>query len=341
MHNEFSRVRRSEFRSSFALLAQSSLFLLTSRCRQRVDLLTYCRKKNKRAAVAALLDFLEQREAANQATIDVVEGDIGRGACGVVKAVRLKSGVPAVLKVFESERSEELDFLRLTCAARQLEHPHLVRVLGFVAPNAVLLAREVASAEAVIERARRLHAATPDAVVLVWGRQVLEGLQWLHSAGICHGDLKSSNILIGREHFCAKLSDFAGRCRTLTHLAPEQLDAEQGGLPSAEADVYSLGMTLWELLALQWPFVELGDRSAIARSVRQGRRPDTTTIPPRFAALINRMWAQDPTARPSVLSCLETFQQLHEQSQPPVTPDAVDEWIELLGFEVPTKDQRL
>jgi serine/threonine-protein kinase len=108
-------------------------------------------------------------------------------------------------------------------------------------------------------------------------RQILDGLDALHAAGIVHGDVKSDNVLLARDaagNSIAKLIDF-GLAHELDaiavtedglvpgtpeYMAPEVIRGE-GSTPAS--DLYAVGVILYELLVGETPFCT-GDASAIA-----------------------------------------------------------------------------
>jgi tetratricopeptide (TPR) repeat protein len=104
-----------------------------------------------------------------------------------------------------------------------------------------------------------------DALLLQFA-QVAEALAYLHSKGICHRDLKPSNILLTDDarpmlldfNLSAELDSSDGRLGgTLPYMAPEQIKAMLGGATDeldARADVFSMGVILYELLTGALPF---------------------------------------------------------------------------------------
>ncbi|TFK67614.1 kinase-like protein [Pluteus cervinus] len=145
---------------------------------------------------------------------------------------------------------------------------------------------------------------------------VVSALLYLHHNDIVHADLKGGNVLVGDNHR-ALLTDFglslilddirsqsaissqAGPRGTLRWMAPECLDGER---PDKASDVYSLGITIWEIFSEEVPFAKYVDRVLTRVVVDQKKRP---ARPERLTDdgiwdIIQRCWGPDPTSRPSV-----------------------------------------
>src|SRR5436305_10078370 len=151
-----------------------------------------------------------------------------------------------------------------------------------------------------------------DAQAVEAGAQILEALAHAHSRGIVHRDVKPSNVLVAEgEELSVRLLDF-GLAQlaeeesltatgdvpgTLAYVPPERLHGEPG---SAAADVWAVGVLLWESLSGWHPFWN-GSLLETARKIETGApplshvRPD---LPKPLAALVDRMLALDPAARP-------------------------------------------
>ncbi|MCY1073441.1 serine/threonine-protein kinase [Archangium lansingense] len=143
-------------------------------------------------------------------------------------------------------------------------------------------------------------------------RQVGEVLGRVHAAGLVHRDLKPENVFL-RTGGTVALLDFglarhsegaetlgltqAGqRLGTVHYMAPEQF--QDARYADARADVYALGVLLFELLTGRPPFV--GEAPEVVRghlSLRPPRPSSLTAIPPELEALLLRCLAKEPPAR--------------------------------------------
>lgn len=175
-----------------------------------------------------------------------------------------------------------------------------------------------------------------DASVWVVAR-IAEGLAHAHQRGILHRDLKPANILLaadGRPMILDfNLSDdvvVGGRCGlmvggTLPYMAPEHLRSVLTGQPTGcAADIYSLGVILFELLARRRPFPDrVGAVGEVLRRMiadRQGERPDVRhvngQVPPSIAAVVKRCLAWEPTERYASAEALAEDLRRHQHDLP-------------------------
>lgn len=164
---------------------------------------------------------------------------------------------------------------------------------------------------------------------------IAQGLQYLHTrqgGAVFHGDLKGSNVLIS-DSGQAVLADFdlsllvdstfslttSGRAGyTLHWTAPEILEGGVGGQKSAEADVWSFGMTLLELFTRKIPFHPF-TLHAVAYRVSLGRTPDRPSDEDTCSRLTDEWWTTcvkcwnfDPLLRPRITDVLQTIRKIQQ-----------------------------
>lgn len=259
---------------------------------------------------------------------------LGEGAFGVAHLVRDKrNGVLRVLKTINKKHAQ-VPQSQLESEIKNMkacDHPHIVRLFEYYDDyeNVYLIMERAAGGELqkVIMAQKRQGRYLPDRWVATLMRQCLEAVSYCHSMGIIHKDLKSENILLMRvcnmddpgciphavlidlgiaELFSSRLGRRA-RCTvvagTPTHMAPEVWMGSFGQV----ADVWSMGVVLFELLCGQLPFMCSSPNSASEwlRLHRQGPAWPLlahTTTPAR--ALCTRMLCFDERMRPTATQCL-------------------------------------
>lgn len=221
-----------------------------------------------------------------------------------------------VVKVLKSQHAD--DDLALQVLQREAEvgrhssHPNLVPILEAQLdarpPHLVMPRLEGAALSAAIEGVGRLVVSQA-----LWiTRQVAQAIRHLHAQGWIHGDVKPANIIVSREGH-ATLIDLGSALRpdeslydawrpvvgTLHYVAPEMMTSATRTGPSC--DIYSLGVTLFQMLAGQLPFQHSEPARLVEAHLRQPP-PSLTSlragIPESVAKLTRRMIAKNPLRRP-------------------------------------------
>lgn len=207
-----------------------------------------------------------------------VVGTIGRGGMGGVLEVEDDAGARFALKTPLTDVAGSTDvtrrFAREANALRLLEHPNLVAAVDvFVEAGMLMLVMEKVEGQTLGQRLRANGAFAPRHA-LVLARQILAGVGHAHAQGIVHRDLKPDNVILvprgGWDQ--VKIIDFglvklvgdaaaafgAGALTstglvfgTPAYMAPEQA---LGRLVDGRADVYAVGVMLFEMLAGAMPF---------------------------------------------------------------------------------------
>ncbi|MEO7684040.1 MAG: serine/threonine-protein kinase, partial [Gemmatimonadaceae bacterium] len=239
------------------------------------------------------------RDGARDASLPTMEfgpyritGVLGEGGMGVVYlAERADLGSRAAIKILRDAwlspaRRERFAAEQRTLA--QLNHPSIARIYdaGTLAEGTPWFVMEYVEGVPITTHCRGHSLTIPQRLGLF--RKVCEAVQHAHSQLVVHRDLKPSNILV-RPDGSVKLLDFGIskqldsldqlpdqtrtgiRLMTPAYAAPEQMRGERVGL---HADVYSLGVVLYELLVGRLPF-DLTNRSpAEAERILLEREPE-------------------------------------------------------------------
>ena len=143
-------------------------------------------------------------------------------------------------------------------------------------------------------------------------QSLAEALHHAHQRGVLHRDIKPSNVLIspdGRVRLCdfglaalddsARLTGSGAQLGTLAYMAPEQFRGESARLTPA-TDVYALGITLHELLALRHPFVKPGEnaaRMALLDADAPPLRSRNRSVPADIDVICAKALERDPARR--------------------------------------------
>ena len=202
-------------------------------------------------------------------------------------------------------------FQREARATARLEHPHAVRIYDAGEDvEGLFLVLELVSGESVQERLRR--GVLPAATVAAVGRQAASALAAAHALGIVHRDIKPANLLLTADGQ-VKVADFGvarllgeerltsegGIVGTPDYMAPEQVE---GGEIGPSADMFALGIVLYEMLTGNRPFGKGTTSEILARIVRADVPPLPPDIREREPALCRTILAllnKKPEDRPS------------------------------------------
>ncbi len=274
---------------------------------------------------------------------------LGQGGMGeVYEAVDLDLGRHVALKFVAPAAAGDPDALRRlereARAAAALHHPRIATLFAFDrTTERPFLAMELLRGPTL----RDVLAGGPLPVdeALAIARDVAEGLAFAHRHGVVHRDVKPGNLMFD-EAGAIKITDF-GLARTAdashltvtgaslgtpSYMAPETLGADAhaeagaaGTVPAAApADVFALGVTLFEMLAGALPFG--GDRPlammyAIANDPPRPLRAARPEVAEEVERLVGRMLAKEPHVRPPAATAMQEL--AHLTRWPPAAPYAV------------------
>lgn len=237
---------------------------------------------------------------------------LGSGGSGSVWLARdEQTGLDVALKIIAREGKAAQRAEREAAAAARLRHPGVLRAYAFSRDaRHVYIAHEYVPGRTFREAIRAGELTDASAVEAC--AQVCEALAHAHGAGILHRDVKPSNVLLAEgERVSARLLDF-GLARmaeaetlteagdvpgTLAYISPERLAGEQA---TEAADVWAVGVMLWEALAGRHPFWQ-GSMLDTARAIADGAEPLAALrpdLPKPLLQLVDRALALAPEKRP-------------------------------------------
>ena len=197
---------------------------------------------------------------------------LGRGGMGAVYLAddEVLKDLVALKVISSAYASDEVAmvarFRREAANARKVSSPHVIRIhdLGEARPGLLYLSMEYFAGRSLSDIIAQ-RGVVPLSDVADFLRQICDGLEAAHQAGVIHRDLKPGNILVG-ERGAVKIIDFglattalAGDALTATgamlgtpnYMAPEQV---RGKPVDARTDVYALGALAYHLVCGRPPF---------------------------------------------------------------------------------------
>jgi serine/threonine-protein kinase len=206
-------------------------------------------------------------------------------------------------------------FRREARATAKLDHPNVIRVYDFIDGEAPFLVLELLEGHTLADRLRR-DGALPALKAARIAAAVADGLDVAHRAGIVHRDIKPSNIML-TANGGVKVMDFGIAAAweahsttgqqllaTASYTAPERI---MGGRASPAADLYSLGVVLYEMLTGRPPFLADTAEQLLRAHLEVAPRPVRSLVfwvPAEIAAACEGALAKDPAGRPASAGAL-------------------------------------
>jgi len=271
-----------------------------------------------------------------------IESKIGEGGMGVVyRATDTDLDRPVAIKMVLDSTAKEgsqgaeavARFLREAKAASRLQHPAIVHIYKFgVQDNTRYLVMEFIEGKNL--RAVIARRPMPVERICEIAAQVADGLGVAHEMGVIHRDLKAENIMV-TSRGQAKILDF-GLAKvadpilaseettmddgyktqlgtvlgTVSSMSPEQA---MGREVDAKADIFSLGVVLYEMATGANPFLGPTPQATLARILHH--QPELVSlvnpaIPPELERLIHLCLRKEPKQRPSAQEVTHTCKRL-------------------------------
>lgn len=247
-----------------------------------------------------------------------LDEEIGRGGMGIVyrgfdaaigRTVAVKIIRPQQFSTAEEDAQLKLRFAREAAAAGKLSHPNIVVIYQLGEENGIqYMAMEFVAGLSLEQFLSRGGPMETDTTVSIL-RQIADALDFAHSEGIVHRDVKPANILV-RADGRVKITDFGVArilSQTLTqagitvgtpsYMAPEQILAAR---VDGKADQFSLGVIAYQMLSGRKPF-DAGTGPGVIYQIMNAEPPSlnevNTRLTPACAEVVHRALSKDPDGR--------------------------------------------
>ncbi|MDQ3524573.1 MAG: protein kinase [Chloroflexota bacterium] len=246
-----------------------------------------------------------------------IERELGSGASAVtVLATDQTLGRRVAVKILKPESELDPEFFRRFSrearAAASVNHQNVVNVYD-VGQDGDLLYLVMQYVEGTdLKRVIDREGALPWRRAVEITRDVLSGLTAIHTVGIVHRDIKPQNVLIGDDgsvrvtdfgvvhvELASELTTAGMTVGTATYMAPEQA---QGNPVTPAADVYAVGVMLYEMVSGRVPFSAATSMAVMLAHIQQQAQPpeapsNLERLPDGVVAVIRQAMSKDPESR--------------------------------------------
>ena len=251
---------------------------------------------------------------------------IGQGGSGSVHRATWKSktgNIEVAAKRIEVQRKNEIK-LEVE-SLKRLQHENVIKYYGqVITPNYIIVLTEYAAKGSLYDYLKSLREEKKHLdpnLALKWAIEATRAIQHLKQQGITHRDVKTPNFVITADD-TLKITDF-GIAKFQDDNTKTTLSTDKGtvrwqapevftdGKVSPKADVFALGVVLWELITGNSPYEGMSNNKVIIEVILGGKRPEIpSNCPEELKNLMSNCWDKDRDQRPDVADALKILEKL-------------------------------
>ena len=222
--------------------------------------------------------------------IELIQPIKAGGTANLFLGVDLFNGFPVAVKelkpgYFKSELVRE-KFLEEANRYLYLEHPNIVKLRDFIDQgDTQYLVMEFIEGNDLADYVSKISGPLPLYNVALIFNEILGAMQYVHSQELIHLDIKPSNIMLTNQD-TVKIIDFgiahaktSGDLKSImgspTYMSPEQIEGEK---VDHRSDIYSLGVTMFEIMTGKRPFGECKTKEELFDAIKRKNLPDVDPI---------------------------------------------------------------
>ncbi len=258
-------------------------------------------------------------------------GEGGMGSVYLAKHLQLNRtvAIKSLLPQFLGNNEIKARFKNEASTLAHLQHPNIVGLFDYIETDSgMYLIMEYVKGTPLDDLISKIIGPLPETKALPIIKGILDGFSYAHKQGVIHRDIKPANIII-TENEEVKILDFGivrligegnqnltktgTQIGTVFYMSPEQV---QGKKVDIRSDIYSLGITFYQMLTGLNPYKDLTTEYEIyTKIVKEDLTPPQEIypgIPMYFAAVIKKAMEKDPKDR--FQTCEEFLSAIHEKS---------------------------
>ncbi|XP_032944155.1 serine/threonine-protein kinase MARK2-like [Rhinolophus ferrumequinum] len=271
-----------------------------------------------------------------------LNGSIGEGSFGnVVVGTHILTQTQVAVKVIKQQVSDQTrsSLLQEARCMADLQHPNIVQLFHvIIADESLYLVMEFVPGRDMLDYLRDNGRMSEDTARGVF-RQLVSAVHYCHEKGVAHRDLKPDNVLLD-SRMNATLVDFglgassnihqlSKFCGTLIYTAPEVFVRKT--YDGCAADIWSLGMVLYEMLTNMEPF-DTASWPVLMMKIRNGQNFVPTYLSTQVANLLQKLLNLHPRQRDNLRDIMSDpwiNMGQEEELKPYVEPpsDVIDTWV--------------